>query len=120
MAVAVNRRINPEGNVAFTLRCWEICSKGESKSQTELHNETVEVTRVECEFAASHSSMPVTFALPADARPRSDTARGSVRWSLQVKAETPGVDFSVLFDDLPVYAVKDPSQVQKGSLRNAS
>lgn len=45
--------------------------------------------------------VPVTLAIPPDATPASAP---EVCWTLSVSAATPGVDFSAVFPDLPVYA----------------
>jgi len=93
-------------SLTLTLRCIEerIESRGDSTSVVcyELYADTVRMEEGG-EYNAGDGALPLAFPLPADGRPTALSLHPPVYWELEVKADTPGVDFETRFL-VPVYA----------------
>jgi len=88
--------------VKLQVACLEHDRRGKNSSQRLLWED-----RKELDAAALHvtSGIPVFFQLPRDGTPTSPKPdRVYVKWQLEVKAETAGVDFGATFE-LPVFGM---------------
>lgn len=112
----VKTHLMTEHGIQLTFKCVKTTVTGSGKSAStdikDLHNETKIVTMDMARTSYEGSAIPVAFDVPTGLPDRETEENPSYEWTLEVKAQTPGIDFSTEFD-LPVYTVKDPSLVEK-------
>ena len=112
----VKTHLVSEHGVQLTFKCVKATTTGSGKSQSVdtkvLHNETKTVTKDMARSTYNGSAIPVIFDVPAGLHDRDAEDNPAYEWTLEMKARTPGIGLSAEFD-LPVYAVKDPSLVEK-------
>jgi hypothetical protein len=66
------------------------------------------------------ATIPIAFAIPADARPCDDrNADDRVLWRLRVDADVPGVDYSSVFE-VPVFRTAESDQPRTASEESAT
>lgn len=103
--VRTTAAIDPAGGFTLRLRCARRVETGSGKNRRTSTTTLWESEQVMpgASRRADGIAIPVAFEIPADV-PESDLRRprDQIRWSLEVKASLPGVDFSAHFD-LPVY-----------------
>ena len=105
---------NPRGigefrSIEIALLCIEeqIVRRGTARNRTrsvvcyQIYGDTVRFEKGV--YKKGGASVPITFLLPADASPTSLSASPPTYWEIEIKAETPGVDYNAVFL-VPVYA----------------
>ncbi|HOX07874.1 MAG TPA: DUF3592 domain-containing protein [Planctomycetota bacterium] len=108
-ALLLDRRLDARGPITFTLHCRHLPRFDEDDCAEKLYKGVVEVAPERESTGTVRFEMPIPAGLP------STTPRGrepAVKWTLQVTADAPGVDFLVNFD-LPVFNVADESLIEK-------
>lgn len=112
--VRTTARIDPEGGFKLRLRCVHRVESGSGKNKRTSNTTLWESEQVMPGGSRREDgiAIPVAFALPAD-QPETDlgNSRNQIRWSLEVKAALPGVNFGADFD-LPVF---DPARHGQGA-----
>lgn len=112
----VKRHLVTEHGIRLTFKCVETTvtgsGKGQSTDSKDLHSATKIVTKDMVRPAGEGSAVPVAFDVPTGLPDREPEDNPSYEWTLEVKAQTPGIDFAAEFD-LPVYTVKDQALVEK-------
>jgi hypothetical protein len=106
-----------EHGVDCTLKCLSKLTTGSGKSRhtdtTTLWEQTLNVQKDMAKSEVLGSAIPLQFQLPSDQPPRDPDSNPSIEWVLEAKASTPGVDFAVKLEDLPVYTLDDPSLIER-------
>jgi len=96
----------PPDGIDLALECVRITrsqSKNSSNTEKTLWQETEQLRPEAIGIGPQGLSVPLRFAIPADALPSSDEDTYSrIVWRLHASADMPGVDFSVQFE-LPVF-----------------
>ena len=101
----------PERGVQLKLSCIHRTVTGSGKNQS-VQEKIVwrdEKTVPSAELCAGPigTSIPVAFAIPADAEPTNHTnPRALILWVLEADADVPGVDYKDIFE-VPVFRTKD-------------
>jgi len=112
----VKSHLVTENGVQLTFKCVKTTVTGSGKNAStdtkDLHSETRMVAMDMARTTDEGSAIPVAFDVPTGLPDRETEGNPSFEWNLEVKAHTPGIDFSAEFD-LPVYAVKDQSLIEK-------
>lgn len=99
-------RIEPGAKTLATLSCME--RSGRKNSDTRLlWQDQMEISSANVSFDGIRSLIPVSFALPADAR---ETVEHDLTWKLAVQAEAPGVDYAADFE-VPVFGQAMPERL---------
>jgi hypothetical protein len=112
--VLCRRHVDVEGAFRVTLKCQRTTGSGDSSKTETLHESSIEVPH-DRDLARERggTAIPVEMPIPADLPSISEPGESpSVKWTLSVKAATPGVDFSAAFD-LPVFRVDNESLIEK-------
>jgi hypothetical protein len=111
--VLCRRHVDVEGAFKVTLKCEQKTGSGKQSQTETLHEESVEVAQDLAGGSAAGTAVPVELPIPGDLPGTTpDDADPSVKWTLAVKAATPGVDFSAEFD-LPVFRVEDENLIEQ-------
>ncbi len=114
--LVIKTHLMAEQGVECTFQCSSRLTTGAGKSRTTtttiLHTETITVNQDMATAGCEGSSIPVRFDIPIGKPERDAESNPSITWILTAKAATPGIDFGVSFDDLPVYNVKNPSLIE--------
>lgn len=114
VTIMVSRAVDPEDGVNCTLTCEKKTSHGGSQSRTHVEfSKTTLIGKNSGRFTSRSTTIPVSLEIPENLPPREQEGTETVRWKLEVRAATPGVDLGVTFEDLPVYRVNDPSLLEK-------
>ena len=112
----VRQQLVTDEGVKVTLKCEKKTTTGSGKhrhTHTDvLFTDTKMVRGDLARPGENRSALPIKFQLPPGLPSRDVEANPSFHWTLEVVAETPGIDFSAEFE-LPVYNVKDPSLIEK-------
>jgi hypothetical protein len=100
--IRTSTALTPQGDYEIRLRCIEavrVESPSEpTNSRTEDHIRWEALRRVEARGVNSHRGVPFEFAIPETALAMPDArAKGEVRWSLEMTAPLPGLDYHALF-----------------------
>ncbi len=99
----------PEGGMTVSLSCVRKYRSGKNTRQTLLWEEELTVPQLRMGRGPEGFYAPVEFPIPFDCKPYDDSnPRDRITWSMQARAETPGVDFAAVFD-VPVFLTAESS-----------
>jgi len=116
--VLCRRHVDVEGSFRVVLRCVQTVGSGKESRIETLHEAVVEVPH-DRDLARERSGtaipveMPIPERLPPIGEPDEIPA---IKWTLTVKAATPGVDFKAEFD-LPVFRVENEALIERRPAR---
>lgn len=111
--VVVKRVVRVEWNAKATLTCRHFRGAGKYRKTLQPYSSSVRIESTECSLTEREAVIPLKMQIPAGLPARRKDTGDAILWTLEVRAETPGVDFAAMFEDLPVYEVSDPSEVQR-------
>jgi hypothetical protein len=98
--VRISEVLRPEGGFLVTLCCLRRYVTGSGKNRST--SETI-FWQEERRIQGVGATLPVAFAIPADARATDDrNANDRILWRLTVTADVPGVDYAAAFE-VPVF-----------------
>lgn len=104
--------LRPEGGFRVTLTCLRRYRTGSGRNRST--SETI-FWQEERRIAGVDATIPVAFAIPADARPSDErNSDDSVIWRLQADTDVPGVDYSSAFE-VPVFRTAESNQPRTAS-----
>ncbi len=99
------RRVHFEGSFKLQLICQRTVQRGKNSHVERLYEDNLEVER-DLGIGQQVTAVPVSMDIPLDQPGLGDPNDQTLCWKLQVKAATPGIDFSVSFL-LPVFHLDD-------------
>jgi hypothetical protein len=112
----VRARIVAEEGIDATIKCmekeWRKSGNKSTLSEVSVYSEDIKITDDMVRNSSTSSAIPITFTVPIGKHDTYDAEMPSYRWSIGVKAKTPGIDFGADFD-IPVYNVSDPSLIEQ-------
>jgi hypothetical protein len=115
--VRLSEALRPEGGFRVTLTCLRryVTGSGDDRSTSESI-----YWQEERMVPGVGATIPIAFAIPADARPCDDrNPDDRVLWRLQVDADVPGVDYSSTFE-VPVFRTADSDQPRSADEETAT
>jgi hypothetical protein len=93
--------LRPTGDYEICIRCIEAVSRTRTRDAETTTTDVIHWEarlRVPADSVRSIEGIPFQFAIPESALTSGDpTAKGSVRWILEIRAPGPGLDFYALF-----------------------
>ena len=106
VTLVASRGLKPCRELALTLRCIEDRFVSEAECEGirsyEVYADTQKIEATG-DIVAGNPEMAIAFDLPADAWPTSLSAEHPTYWEIEVRSETPGIDYEATFL-VPVYA----------------
>jgi hypothetical protein len=115
--VRLSEPLRPEGGFRVSLTCLRQYVTGSGKNRST--SETI-YWQEERQIPGVGATIPIAFAIPADARPCDDrNADDRVIWRLRVDADVPGVDYSSVFE-VPVFRTAESDHPRTASEESAT
>jgi hypothetical protein len=115
--VRISEALRPEGGFAVTLCCLRRYETGSGKNRSTSERIFWQEER---RIQPVGTTLPVAFAIPADARATDDRdARDRVLWRLTVEADVPGIDYVSVFE-VPVFRTPASDQPRTEAEQSAT